>query len=80
MRDAAALSNIDLLPWDSWGAVPATNEPIDDDHRALFDHLAALTQTPDTAFAELQRRCQDDNRLGVPPAVHNTVRDRDETI
>jgi hypothetical protein len=80
MRDAAALRNIELLPWDSWGVMPAPDELIDDDHRALFDHLAALTQTPDTAFAELQRLCHDDKRLRVPPAVHNTVRDRDETI
>ncbi|HCT79000.1 MAG TPA: transglutaminase [Micromonosporaceae bacterium] len=80
MRDAAALSNIELLPWDVWGAMPAPDEHIDDDRRALFDHLAALTRTPDTAFAELRRLCHDDDRLRVPPTVHNHVRDRDEVI
>lgn len=79
MRDAAALGNIELLPWDSWGAMPAPDEPIDDDRWALFDHLAALTQAPDTAFTELQRLCRDD-RLRVPPTVHNELHDRDEAI
>jgi hypothetical protein len=80
MRDVAALGNIELLPWDCWGAMPAPAEQIDDDRCALFDHLAALTRTPDTAFTELQRLRQDDERLRVPPAVHNAVRDRDEVI
>ena len=80
MRDAAALGNIELLPWDCWGAMPAPNEQIDEDRIAMFDHLAALTRTPDTAFTELQRLCQDNERLRVPPAVHNAVRDRDEVI
>jgi Transglutaminase-like superfamily len=80
MRDAAALGNIELLPWDCWGGMPAPNEEIDDDRRALFDRLAALTRTPDTAFTELKRLCQDDERLRVPPAVYNAVRDREEVI
>ena len=80
MRDAAALGNVELLPWDCWGAMPSPAEQIDGDRRALFDQLAALTSTPDTAFAELQRLCQGDERLRVPPAVYNAVRDRDEVI
>jgi hypothetical protein len=80
MRDAAALGNIELLPWDCWGAMPAPAEHIDDDRGALFDHLAALTRTPDTAFTELRMLRQADERLRVPPAVHNAVRDRDEVI
>ncbi len=80
MRDAAALGNLELLPWDSWGAMPKPYEPIDDDRGALFDRLAALTQTPDTAFAELRQLGQDDDRLRVPAAVHNALLDRDEFI
>lgn len=79
-RDAAALANLELLPWDVWGAMPAPDEPIDDDRRAFFDHLAALTQTPDAAFAELQQLSQDDDRLRVPPKVRNAVLDREEAI
>jgi hypothetical protein len=80
MRDAAALRNVELLPWDMWGAMPAPEEEIDDDRRALFDHLAALTQTPDTAFAELERLCGEDDRLRVPPVVRNGLRGRDEAL
>jgi hypothetical protein len=80
MRDAAALGNVELLPWDCWGAMPGPGEQIDDDRRALFDHLAALTQMPDTAFAELRQLCQHHERLRVPSAVHNALRHRDEVI
>ena len=79
MRDAAALRNIELLPWDCWGAMPKPGEPISGDLARLLDRLAALTQTPDTAFAELKQLCQDD-RLRVPPTVRNAVRDREEAI
>jgi hypothetical protein len=74
MRDAAALRNLELLPWDAWGAMPEADDPIDDDRRALFDRLAALTRTPDAVdanFAELRQLCQDD-RLRVPAMVRNT--------
>jgi Transglutaminase-like superfamily len=80
MRDTAALGNIELLPWDCWGAMPGPGEPIDDDRHALFDHLAALTQAPDTSFAELRQLCQGDDRVRVPPVVHNALRNRDEAI
>ncbi|HVB43154.1 MAG TPA: hypothetical protein VNF47_10670 [Streptosporangiaceae bacterium] len=80
MRDAAALRNTELLPWDCWGAMPKPDDPITDDLAALFDRLAALTQAPDAAFTELQRLCQDDDRLRVPPTVRNAARDRDEAI
>jgi hypothetical protein len=80
MRDAAALGNLELLPWDCWGAMPAPDEPIDEDRNALFDRLAALTQAPDTTFADLRQLCQDDDRLRVPLTVHNALRGRDEAV
>jgi Transglutaminase-like superfamily len=80
MRDAAALNNIELLPWDCWGAMPRAYEPIDESHCALFDRLAALTQSPDSSLAELQRLCQEDSRLHVPATVRNAVRRRDEPL
>jgi Transglutaminase-like superfamily len=80
MRDAAALRNVELLPWDCWGAMPKPSDPISGDLAALFDRLAALTQAPDDAFAELQQLCQGDDRLRVPPAVRNAVLKRDEAL
>jgi hypothetical protein len=79
MRDLAALNNIELLPWDTWGAMPAPDEQIDDDRVALFDRLAAVTRDPENSTGELPRLA-DDERLRVPPSVHNALRNRDESI
>jgi hypothetical protein len=60
--------------------MPEPGDPVSGDLAALFDRLAALTQTPDTAFAELRQLCQDDDRLRVPAAVRNAICDRDEPL
>jgi hypothetical protein len=79
MRDAAALLNVELLPWDTWGAMPTPDEPINEDLAALFDRLAALTQEPNTSHAELSQLCHDE-RLRVPPKVRNHLRDCEEAV
>jgi hypothetical protein len=79
MRDAAALLNMELLPWDCWGAMPGPEDPIDPELAALFDRLAALTQAPDATLADLRQLC-DDDRLRVPPEVRNAVRGRLERV
>ena len=79
MRDAAALLNMELLPWDCWGAMPGPGDPIDSELVALFDRLAALTRDPDASQAELRELC-DDDRLRVPPAVRNAARGRLEQV
>lgn len=80
MRDAAALGNTEVLPWDCWGAMPQADEPIDEARCALFDRLAALTQAPDASHTELLRLCQTDEGLRVPDTVRNAVRDHDEPL
>jgi len=80
MRDVAALDNIELLPWDCWGAMPKPEEQIDDDRNALYDRLAALTHDPEADFAELRRLYREDDRVRVPSAVYNELRDRAEPI
>lgn len=79
MRDASALLNLELLPWDVWGAMPEPETPIGTDLAALFDRLAVLTQAPDESHAELAALCADD-RLRVPAAVYNVVRHRSEEL
>jgi hypothetical protein len=78
MRDAAALLNVELLPWDTWGAMPGPNDQMDE-VAVLFDRLAALTKEPDKAHAELGQLCQDE-RLRVPAKVRNHLRQREEAI
>jgi hypothetical protein len=79
MRDGAALLNVELLPWDCWGAMPRPDDPIGDDLATLFDRLAELTQAPDDNLADL-RRMYSGERLRVPVTVRNAVLGRDEPL
>lgn len=79
MRDASALLNLELLPWDVWGAMPEPGTPISPELAALFDRLAVLTQAPDESLADLAELCRDD-RLRVPAAVYNAARNRKEDL
>ena len=74
MRDAAALDNVELLPWDLWGAMP---EPADAVDVALFDELAAATAGPSMVDV---RRLLGDGRLKVPAEVYNVQHGRTEAL
>jgi len=80
VRDVAALNNMEMLPWDVWGAMSKPGEPISDDSLALFDSLAALTADPDFPRPQLAEVYENDDRLPVPGTVFNAVRDRAEDI
>ena len=80
VRDVAALNNMEMLPWDVWGAMPAPADVISDEQYALFDRLADLTRVPDAAFADLTAAYAADPRLHVPPTVRNAVLNRTEPI
>lgn len=80
LRDVAALANMEMLPWDIWGAMPAPDETIGEDLIALFDRLAALTHDPEAVAAELAAAYADDPRVHVPAAVYNAIRDRTEPV
>ena len=80
VRDVAALNNMEMLPWDCWGAMPRPGEPIDDERLALFDRLAELTRDPGFARPTLTEMYECDDRLRVPGTVFNAVRDRPEDI
>jgi hypothetical protein len=79
MRDAAALDAVELLPWDTWGAMPAPEEKIDEERMTFFDELARVTREPDQHPDELRHLCADE-RLRVPTTVRNDLRDGDEPI
>jgi hypothetical protein len=80
MRDAQALLNLEMLPWDVWGAMPGPGDPITDELAVLFDKLAALTQAPDANLAGLRSLCQQDDRLRVTDKVRNAARDVYEPV
>jgi hypothetical protein len=74
MRDAAALDNVELLPWDVWGAMPKPNGKVDE---ALFDELAEAIRRP--SIEEVRRLLRDD-RLRVPSEVYNVQHRQKEAI
>jgi len=80
LRDVAALNNMEMLPWDVWGAMPTPDEAISDEQYVLFDRLAGLTRDPDAAFAELTTAYAGDARLHVPATVYNAARNRSEPV
>jgi len=80
LRDLAALNNMEMLPWDVWGAMPAPDETIGDEQYALFDRLAELTRVPDATFADLTAAYTGDSRLRVPATVYNAILNRPEPV
>ncbi len=65
MRDAAALQGMEMLPDDTWAAMPGPDQPVGDELAALFDYLATVTQAPDTTVTE-RRQLSRDDRLRLP--------------
>jgi hypothetical protein len=80
LRDFAALNNMELLPWDVWGAMIRPGETIVPEKFALFDRLAALALEPDRHFAEIRALYEGDEALRVPSEVFNFLRRRMEPV
>lgn len=80
VRDFAALNNMEMLPWDNWGAMPQPEEEISPDGLAHFDRLSALTTDVDERFGELRALYQYDAGLRVPAQVFNGVRKQLEDV
>lgn len=80
LRDVAALNNMEMLPWDCWGAMTEAGDPWDEERLAFFDRLAAMTRGPDVAADELRALYESDERLRVPQAVFNAVLRREEAF
>jgi hypothetical protein len=71
VRDAAALLDVELLPWDVWGRMPEPEDVVDFE---FFDHLATVTHDPGRHLDELRRLFRDDPRVRIPPKVRNALR------
>lgn len=80
IRDVAALSGMEMLPWDVWGAMPGPGEPMAEGLPGFLDRLAGLTTEPGADLSGLRALYQADDRIRVPAAVHNALLNRTETI
>jgi hypothetical protein len=80
LRDFAALNNMEMLPWDSWGIMTGPNNAIPDATLKLLDHVAELTLAGDQHFSTLRTLYGNDERLRVPPMVFNIANKRLEEI
>jgi hypothetical protein len=68
VRDLAAFSKRELLPWDAWGLM-AKREDGDAAEMALLDRVAELTQAGDDRHAERLRLHDSEAGLRVPRVV-----------
>jgi hypothetical protein len=80
VRDAAALNNMEMLPWDCWGAMPRPGETISEGRLAFFDRLAGWTRDPDRSFDELRAAYEKDEGIRVPGTVFNAVLNRPDAV
>jgi hypothetical protein len=80
VRDFAALNNVEMLPWDVWGAMVKPDEKFSPQKLALLDRLATLCADPDAHFDELRKLYADAAALHVPPQVFNALRQRMEDV
>jgi hypothetical protein len=80
IRDVAALTKIEMLPWDVWGAQPRQDETLDEAELAYFDQLAELTIAPDASLERLRERYTREDGLRVSASVVNGLRNRTEAI
>ncbi len=79
IHDAASLSKLEMLRWDTWGAMPRPNQVSPDD-LTFFDHLASLTSEPDESFESLRVLYEQDDRVKVPGVVFNSRLNRREAV
>jgi Transglutaminase-like superfamily len=80
VHDVATLNKVELLRWDSWGAMPRPEERLQGDRLAFFDKLAVLTREADESFEQLRRLYECDDRLRVPAYVFNSLLNQPEAI
>jgi hypothetical protein len=79
VRDIAALNNMEMLPWDVWGAMYEPGQEPTPDVLAAFDAAAPLSRDPDPHF-EAIRALYQHPQWRVPAQVFNAVAQRVETV
>ena len=70
VRDLAALSKMEMLPWDGWGLAQGLDDALPLSQTAMLDRVAALTQEDD-AFSELRAAYEGEETLRVPSVIRS---------
>jgi hypothetical protein len=76
VRDLASLNNMEMLPWDVWGAMWEPGQTPSEATLARLDRVAALTLDPDAHFAQLRALYREDPELRTPDRVFNALTQR----
>jgi hypothetical protein len=69
VRDLAAFTKRELLPWDGWGFVDKPVDPQDSIELAVLDRVAELTQADASAHEEVLKFYDSNVRLRVPRVI-----------
>jgi hypothetical protein len=69
LRDLAAFSKRELLPWDGWGFADNPVDPTESAELALLDRVAELTQTDAATHEEVLKFYDSNPRLRVPRVI-----------
>lgn len=77
VRDVAALSKMELLPWDVWGLayVEGGDAALSAGDLAALDEMAALSGGDAAEFATIRRLYDEDERWRVPPIITSFTAD-----
>jgi hypothetical protein len=79
VRDIAALNNMEMLPWDVWGAMWEPGQEPSPETLAALDAAAPLSLDPDAHFDEI-RALYERPEWRVPAQVFNAVAQRVDTV
>ena len=77
LRDFAAFNNMEMLPWDMWGAMAREDKELD---LPLFDRVTELTLDVERRFDELRALYDENERLRVPSTVFNALLNRPDRV
>ena len=69
VRDLAALNNVELLPWDSWGFMEKGVDALSAEDMAFLDHLATLSLADNGMFDEIRSLYERSAGLRVPKSI-----------
>ncbi len=77
--DFAAMNKIEMLPWDVWGAGWEPGAPTPDD-LSVWDTMSSLTEDVDPNLAAIRLMYASDDRVRMPGAVFNVLRQTVEHV